>query len=50
LRELPVAFQRMPPISQIDCSKPQVQRIIQWSESARIDSAQDRGSTLMKKR
>lgn len=49
-RGRPVAFQRMPPKSQIDWAKPQRQRIIQARESASIDSAQLRGRILLKNR
>ena len=42
--ELPLAFQRMPPVSQIERSKPQVQRIIQLRETACMSSAHARGT------
>lgn len=44
-RLLPVAFQRMPPISQIGRSNPQDgQRTIQERESASIEAAQEGGT------
>jgi len=45
---VPFAFQRMPPNSQIDRSKPHDrQRIIQSRDSASIDLAQERGTSLL---
>ena len=44
----PFAFQRIPPRSQIDRSKPHDrQRTIQVRDSASIDVAQDRGASLV---
>src|SRR5215212_2957735 len=45
---LPVAFQRIPPSSQIDRSKPQDrQRTIQARDSASIEVTQERGASLL---
>lgn len=45
---LPVAFQRIPPSSQIDRSKPHDrQRTIRARDSASIDVAQERGTSLL---
>ena len=47
---MPIAFQRMPPRSQMEVAKPHRQRTFQRRESASIDSAQLLGKIDWKKR
>lgn len=46
--DVPRAFQRMPPMSQIDLSKPHRQRIIHWRETASMLRPQLAGKMAMK--
>lgn len=47
MRGWPEAFQRMPPSSQMDRSKPHEHRAFQERDSASIDSAKRRGRTAV---
>jgi hypothetical protein len=49
-RGLPAAFQRMPPASQTERSKPQSQRIFHTREWLSIDSAHERGNIFRRTR